>query len=358
MQITFDSVTQRFEQVTAVDAVSFRIEQGECFFLLGPSGCGKTTVLRMIAGFGVPDSGRILFDGVIVNNLPPHKRNTGMVFQQYALWPHMTVYRNIEFGLTSPGRNPGGAERRRRVQRIMDIARIEELAERKPNQLSGGQQQRVALARALVVEPGCLLLDEPLSNLDARLRIELRVEIKRIMRETGITTVYVTHDQEEALSMADRCAIMRNGRIEQIAAPRELYERPANRFTAEFVGGSNLIPGSVLSVMGERFLVRTAVGDWTGSIAGGALAVGAKVVIAIRPEKLRVSTSNAEDLNTFPGKLTEIMYYGNIVEYWVSLSKGVQVKVAGTEGVTLPVGSDVQCRADPADIVILPEEDG
>ncbi len=355
MQITFDSVTQRFGRVTAVDAVSFRIEQGECFFLLGPSGCGKTTVLRMIAGFGTPDSGRILFDGVVVNDLPPHRRNTGMVFQQYALWPHMTVRKNIEFGLTSPGRNPRAAERRRRVQRMMEIARIEELADRKPNQLSGGQQQRVALARALVVEPGCLLLDEPLSNLDAKLRVELRIEIKRIVRKTGITTVYVTHDQEEALSMADRCAIMRNGRIEQLAAPKELYEHPANRFTAEFVGGANLLPGSVISASSAGTEVRTAAGDWTGPESS--FAAGDKVIIAIRPEKLLLSSSAAAGLNSFPGKLTETMYYGNMVEHWVMLSNNVAVKAAGAEGVPLPVGSDVQCRANPQDIVILPEEE-
>ncbi len=355
MQITFDSVTQRFGRVTAVDAVSFRIGQGECFFLLGPSGCGKTTVLRMIAGFGTPDSGRILFDGVVVNDLPPHKRNTGMVFQQYALWPHMTVYKNIEFGLTSPNRKPRAADRKRRVQRMMEIARIEDLADRKPNQLSGGQQQRVALARALVVEPGCLLLDEPLSNLDARLRIELRVEIKRIIRETGVTTVYVTHDQEEALSMADRCAIMRNGRIEQLAAPNELYEHPANRFTAEFVGGANLLPGSVISTSSTGTVVRTAAGDWTGPES--TFAAGNKVVIAIRPEKLVLSSSSATGPNSFLGKLTETMYYGNIVEHWVMLPDHAAIKAAGAEGVTLPVGSDVQCRADPRDIVILPAEE-
>src|SRR5450830_1049187 len=245
MNLSLQSIVKRFDTVTAVDGVSLEIRDGECFFLLGPSGCGKTTLLRMIAGCCAPDEGRIVFNGQPVNDLPPHRRNTPLVFQNYALWPHLTVFDNVAFGLTVPGRTCPAPERRERVGRMLAAMHMEDLARRKPNRLSGGQQQRVALARALVIDPACLLLDEPLSNLDAKLRLEMRVEIRRLVKRQGITTIYVTHDQKEALSMADRCAILRQGRVEQVGSPRDLYEHPANRFVADFIGGANLVPGKV-----------------------------------------------------------------------------------------------------------------
>ena len=220
-----------------VDGVSFSIQPGEMFFLLGPSGCGKTTVLRMLAGFIKPDAGDILFDQKRMNDVAPQHRNTAMVFQNYAIWPHLTVHENVAYGPRA--RNLTGIDKR--VTEALRVVRLEELAQRKPAQLSGGQLQRVALARALAVDPGLILLDEPLSNLDARLRLELRGELLRIHRETRTTCLYVTHDQEEALSLADRVAVMNKGRIEQIGTPREIYEKPANEFTARFMGEINIV---------------------------------------------------------------------------------------------------------------------
>jgi iron(III) transport system ATP-binding protein len=239
----------------AVDGVSIEIEPGELFFLLGPSGCGKTTLLRMIAGFIDPTEGSISFNGRDVTRTPPNKRNTGMVFQSYALWPHMTVAQNVAFGLSV--RKVPGDEKAKRVREALDQVQMGEYAGRKPTQLSGGQQQRVALARALVVRPDVLLLDEPLSNLDAKLRLELRSEIRRVCKDAGLTTVYVTHDQKEALSMADRVAIMEAGRVRQTGTPRELYRRPKSRFVAEFLGEADFFEAKVASHESGRLVVET-----------------------------------------------------------------------------------------------------
>jgi len=238
MTITAHQLTKSYgADARVVDGVSFSIQPGEMFFLLGPSGCGKTTVLRMLAGFIKPDAGDILFDQKRMNDVAPQHRNTAMVFQNYAIWPHLTVHENVAYGPRA--RNLSGIDKR--VTEALRVVRLEELAQRKPAQLSGGQQQRVALARALAVDPGLILLDEPLSNLDARLRLELRGELLRIHRETRTTCLYVTHDQEEALSLADRVAVMNKGRIEQIGTPREIYEKPANEFTARFMGEINIV---------------------------------------------------------------------------------------------------------------------
>jgi iron(III) transport system ATP-binding protein len=246
MTITINHLTKSFgPESRVVDDVSFAIQPGEMFFLLGPSGCGKTTVLRMLAGFLKPDGGEILFDQKRMNDVAPQHRNAAMVFQNYAIWPHLTVYENVAYGPRA--RRLDGKAVHQRVSDALRVARLEELAQRKPAQLSGGQQQRVALARALAVEPNLILLDEPLSNLDARLRLELRGELLRIHSETNTTCLYVTHDQEEALSLADRLAVMNQGRIEQIGTPHELYEHPANEFTARFMGEINVLtPGSPL----------------------------------------------------------------------------------------------------------------
>jgi iron(III) transport system ATP-binding protein len=222
--ITIDKLVKKFGDTVALNGISLRIEPGELFFLLGPSGCGKTTLLRNIAGFYIPDEGRILFGDEDVTNLPPHKRNTGMMFQSYALWPHMTVAKNVAFGLEE--RRVPQAEIRQRVQAALESVQMGPYAERKIAQLSGGQQQRVALARALVIRPRCVLLDEPLSNLDARLRLEMRSEIRRVCKENGLTAIYVTHDQKEALSISDRMAVLEDGRIAQIGTPEQVYRRP------------------------------------------------------------------------------------------------------------------------------------
>jgi ABC-type Fe3+/spermidine/putrescine transport system ATPase subunit len=240
MTITARHLVKSFgADARVVDDVSFTLAPGEMFFLLGPSGCGKTTVLRMLAGFLLPDGGEILFDERKMNGVAPQDRNTAMVFQNYAIWPHLTVYANVAYGPRARKLPPSDVERR--VGDALRVARLEDFAQRRPAQLSGGQQQRVALARALAVDPGLILLDEPLSNLDARLRLELRGELLRIHRETRTTCLYVTHDQEEALSLADRVAVMNKGKIEQTGTPREIYERPANEFTARFMGEINLV---------------------------------------------------------------------------------------------------------------------
>src|SRR6201996_8735591 len=240
MTITANHLIKTFgPEARVVDDVSFTIQPGEMFFLLGPSGCGKTTVLRMLAGFVEPDKGDILFDQKRMNGIAPQDRNTAMVFQNYAIWPHLSIYENVAYG---PRAHRLGTDAvRQRVNQSLRVVRLEDLAQRKPAQLSGGQQQRVALARALAVEPNLILLDEPLSNLDARLRLELRAELLRIHRETRTTCLYVTHDQEEALSLADRVAVMNRGRIEQVGTPREIYEKPANEFTERFLGELNVV---------------------------------------------------------------------------------------------------------------------
>ncbi|HIO19477.1 MAG TPA: ABC transporter ATP-binding protein, partial [Phycisphaerales bacterium] len=237
--IALRGLTKKYESTLAVDAIDLTIESGELFFLLGPSGCGKTTLLRMLAGFIDPTAGNILFGDKEVTHTPPNKRNTGMVFQSYALWPHMTVVQNVGYGLKI--RKNSATQQRKKAIEALEVVHMGHLAERKPNELSGGQQQRVALARAIVVEPDVLLLDEPLSNLDAKLRLEMRSEIRRICTNIGMTTVYVTHDQKEALSIADRLAILKDGQVMQVGTPKEIYQAPVTQFVAEFIGETNFV---------------------------------------------------------------------------------------------------------------------
>src|SRR5438874_265775 len=283
MKIALSEVTKRFASTTAVDRISLEIADGELFTLLGPSGCGKTTLLRLIAGFAAVDAGEIRFGERRVERLPPYARNIGMVFQNYALWPHMTVRGNVTYGLRL--RKLTGAEIERRLAGGLAKVNLTGLEDRYPGQLSGGQQQRVALARALVLNPDILLLDEPLSNLDAKIRVQVRAEIRKLQQSLGITTVYVTHDQEEALSLSDRVAVMRDGRIQQVAAPKALYERPVNRFVADFVGTNNFIPGVCKERGDDRSVVETPLGLVRGRAAAG-VAAGARCVLAIRPENL------------------------------------------------------------------------
>jgi iron(III) transport system ATP-binding protein len=284
---------------TAVDRVSLAIEPGELFFLLGPSGCGKTTLLRMIAGFIEPTQGKILFDAgsgsppTDVTFMPAEKRDTGMVFQSYALWPHMTVAQNVAFGLEVRG--IAKDERESRVREALAQVRMQEYAARKPNQLSGGQQQRVALARAIVVKPRVLLLDEPLSNLDARLRVELRAEIRRICKASGITTVYVTHDQKEALSMADRIAIMRAGKLEQLGTPLDLYHRPESRFVAEFLGETNILSGKVLGLDAQSVRIATPVGELVAT-TDRPWRIEQSVLVSIRHEAIEAGDSASNNI--------------------------------------------------------------
>jgi ABC-type Fe3+/spermidine/putrescine transport system ATPase subunit len=302
MTITVNNLTKSFgADARVVDGVSFEIRPGEMFFLLGPSGCGKTTVLRMLAGFLEPDGGDILFEQKRMNGVAAQDRNTAMVFQNYAIWPHLTVYENIAYG----PRARKLADADHRAKDALRVVRLEELAQRKPAQLSGGQQQRVALARALAAEPDLILLDEPLSNLDARLRLELRGELQRIHRETRTTCLYVTHDQEEALSLADRIAVMNRGRIEQLGAPREIYERPANEFTARFMGEINVLNA--------------------GSPLAAALNAGADRKVAFRPESAWIGgegvTATVKHA-TYLGSKTELLVEasGETVKLWTSMT--------------------------------------
>ena len=285
MKIAIRGVVKRFGAVTAVDRAELDVADGELFTLLGPSGCGKTTLLRLLAGFYQPDAGEIHFGERKVSGLAPYERNIGMVFQNYALWPHMTVAGNVSYGLRL--RKLATAEVERRVREGLAKVNLGGLESRYPGQLSGGQQQRVALARALVLNPDILLLDEPLSNLDAKIRVQVRAEIRKLQQELGITTIYVTHDQEEALSLSDRVAVMKDGRVLQVGVPRELYERPRTRFVADFVGTNNLVPGRVRERRGERLFVETALGRLE-AIPHAAAAIADRCVLAIRPENVAI----------------------------------------------------------------------
>ncbi|HTZ76716.1 MAG TPA: ABC transporter ATP-binding protein [Stellaceae bacterium] len=281
--IAIEHVEKRFGAVRAVAGISIEIRDGELFTLLGPSGCGKTTLLRIIAGFADLDGGIIRFGGRRIDTLPPHRRNTGMVFQNYAVFPNLTVAGNVAYGLKA--RRLPAAEIAERVGRALRLVQLDAHDERWPHQLSGGQLQRVAIARALVIEPEVLLLDEPLSNLDAKLRVEMRGEIRRLQRQLGITALYVTHDQEEALAISDRIAVMRAGAVEQIGIPGEVYSRPATPFVAEFMGTTNLLAGTVAASSGDR--LRISVGG-IEVMAHGTRAAGTPVSLSLRPEALRL----------------------------------------------------------------------
>ncbi|HEY2344208.1 MAG TPA: ABC transporter ATP-binding protein [Chthoniobacteraceae bacterium] len=308
--ITLEHLTKRFGETVALDEIDLRIEAGEIFFLLGPSGCGKTTLLRAIAGFHEPEKGRILFGDDDVTHVPPHRRNTGMMFQSYALWPHMTVAQNVAFGLEE--RRIAPEETKRRVAEALASVQMGGLGERRIHQLSGGQQQRVALARALVIRPRCLLLDEPLSNLDAKLRLEMRGEIRRICREAGLTAIYVTHDQKEALSIADRMAVLEGGKIRQAGSPGEVYRRPKSRFVAEFMGETNVIEGKVIGAENGEVRVETALGLFT-AVAGETWAPETAVTLSIRPESWRLS-AEAGPVNSVAGKLRDRTYLGEMAQ--------------------------------------------
>jgi ABC-type Fe3+/spermidine/putrescine transport system ATPase subunit len=322
MTITAQHLVKAYgAEARVVDDVSFVIEPGEMFFLLGPSGCGKTTVLRMLAGFVQPDSGEILFGEKRMNGVAPQDRNTAMVFQNYAIWPHLSVYDNVAYGPRAQGLNSATVQRS--VQEALRVARLEELSRRMPAQLSGGQQQRVALARALAVDPGLILLDEPLSNLDARLRHELRAELLRIHHETRVTCLYVTHDQEEALSLADRLAVMNRGRIEQVGTPREIYERPVNEFTARFMGEINVLePDSPLLAQ-------------LGSTPGRSC--------AFRPESAQLTSDG------IAATVKSSTYLGSKTELVVETATGEALKLWTHS--TVPEGESIRFRVDPANLM-------
>ena len=306
--------------VTALDGVSLEIEDNEFFTLLGPSGCGKTTLLRLIAGFEMPTKGEIFLFGDEIEDLPPHKRSINTVFQHYALFPHMTVGENVAFGLKMLGQSE--AEITKRVEESLTLAKMESFIKRKPVQLSGGQQQRVALARALAPQPKVLLLDEPLSALDLKLRQAMRLELKTLQRETGITFIFVTHDQEEALTMSDRIAVMSAGQIQQVGGPHEIYEQPVNRFVADFIGDTNFLEAEITVVDGDfaNCQVNNELSFKVKSIAKHS--IGDKVTLALRPEKISLAQSGEVQ-----GRITEAVYLGTDTSYSVAISDNITLAV-------------------------------
>jgi putative spermidine/putrescine transport system ATP-binding protein len=345
-EVTISSLTKTYGKARAVDDLSLTMGDGEFVSLLGPSGCGKTTTLKIVAGFEDADSGSVRFDGRDVAKLPAEKRDIGMVFQNYALFPHMTVAGNLAFGLEM--RNLARAEIGARIARFLDMVQLSGFEDRYPRQLSGGQQQRVALARALVIEPRILLLDEPLANLDAKLREEMRVFIRDLQKRVGITTVYVTHDQAEAMTMSDRVVVMFNGRIAQIGTPFDIYERPASIDVARFVGQINLIEGTVAAADAGGTRIDTALGP-VGLAPPAPLAPGAKVTLGLRPEAITLSAPGAGSPGTVAGRY----YGGNLVDYRVALSGGAELQIQALPSVRFAPGDAVGVAADAGAFIFL-----
>ena len=354
ISLTIENLTKRFGDIAALTRVSLHIEAGEIFFLLGPSGCGKTTLLRSIAGFYLPDEGRILFGEEDVTRLPPHLRNTGMMFQSYALWPHMTVAKNVAFGLEE--RKVPSPEIKQRVEQALASVRMEQFGERKIHQLSGGQQQRVALARALVIRPRCLLLDEPLSNLDAKLRLEMRSEIRRICREFGLTAIYVTHDQKEALSIADRMAILDGGHVRQVGRPSEVYRQPHSRFVADFMGETNFIEGKVSAVDGRTVTVETPLRAFQATSGGDGWQPksGDACTLSIRPECWKLSPKDGAQ-NCVAGRIADRTYLGEMAQYQFSTGpQMLKIFELNPKYVELSAEQDLFASAEAEDVVALP----
>src|SRR5512136_870762 len=320
MYLVLDHLTKKFPargkqvgEVSAVDDVSIGIEKGQFVTLLGPSGCGKTTTLRLIAGFEFPTSGHIIVDDQRLENVPPNRRDMAMVFQSYAIFPHLNVFENIAYGLNVQRRPP--AEIKQRVDRVLELVELTGLESRAPNQLSGGQQQRVALARALVMEPKVLLMDEPLSNLDAKLREQMRTEIRRIQQRLGITSVYVTHDQVEAMTLSDRVVIINNGKVEQIGTPSDVYRRPQTRFVADFIGRANFVEGTVRDRRDGQLIVEALGTTLTAPTPTGSYAPGEKVTLVMRPEMAEIDSPLAQ----VEGIVRRAAYLGNVIDYDVEI---------------------------------------
>ncbi|MEI6534040.1 MAG: ABC transporter ATP-binding protein [Verrucomicrobiaceae bacterium] len=355
VSISIRRLTKKFGATLGLNDVSLEIQRGELFFLLGPSGCGKTTLLRHIAGFYTPDKGQILFDEEDVTCMPPHKRGAAMMFQSYALWPHMSVAENVAFGLVERKRPKGEIDQR--VDEALALVKMDGLGQRRIQQLSGGQQQRVALARALVVRPSVFMLDEPLSNLDAKLRIEMRSEIRRICKEFGLTGIYVTHDQKEALSMADRMAIMDYGKIVQVGSPMQVYRNPISKMVAEFIGETNFIDGIVKGVSYREGLwdVDTVCGQLRGRPSGDLNPVaGQPVTLSIRPEALALRDV-PDSPNRFFGNIIDTVYLGEQVQYEIILRDGTPIRVAEMNPAEIlqPGSEEIRVMTATQDAVIL-----
>lgn len=355
MVLYVDNIVKRFGFFIAVDNVTFEVNKGEIFTLLGPSGCGKTTILRIIAGLVQPDNGRIYIDNKDITSLPPEKRNIGMVFQNYALWPHMNVYDNIAFGLKL--RKFSENEIRKKVKYVLELVKLDGYENRYPSQLSGGQQQRIALARALVLNPHVLLLDEPLSNLDARLREELRYEIREIVKKLEITTVYVTHDQIEAFAISDRIGVMNKGKLIQVGKPHEVYENPRNKYVASFIGNNILLEGvlkmirngyGVVEIKNNMKITGVTKFDDSHNL------VGKQVVVVIKPEAVEIVENEMKLENMFICNIDKIIYMGSIVEHRV-YCEDLELKFYTLPITRLSEGITIKLRIDPSKTLILAE---
>lgn len=353
--ITLHSISKQFGKTVALEDINLNIAAGELFFILGPSGCGKTTLLRIIAGFTAPTSGSIQFGENDVTHLAANKRQCGMVFQSYALWPHMTVEQNVAFGLGV--RKVRAADKQTRVEGALRRVQMLSLIARKPNELSGGEQQRVALARALVIEPTVLLLDEPLSNLDAKLRLEMRSQIRRICKNVGITAVYVTHDQQEALSMADRLAVLSAGTVMQVGDPRSLYERPTSRFVADFLGETNFLGAEVIARENDLVVLESPVGKIRSATFPPDIPATGNVTCSIRPEAVRMVRPGApqnSSANFFDARLVDQIYLGAMAQHQLAIGDTLTIKAFELNPRPMNrSGMTVKLAVDPHDIVIL-----
>lgn len=358
MYLTLENVTKVFpprggvSEVTAVHNVNLEIQKGELVTLLGPSGCGKTTTLRMIAGFEFPTAGDIILDGQSINSLPPHKRDMSMVFQSYAIFPHLTVFENVAYGLNVKKLHQD--EIKKRVDKVLDLVHLEGYGDRAPTQFSGGQQQRVALARALIMEPKVLLMDEPLSNLDAKLREEMRTEIRRIQKNLNITSVYVTHDQIEAMTLSDRIVVMNQGIIEQISTPVEMYRYPASRFVANFIGRANFVDAVVQDQKADHLVVKSMGEVLKLTCLRQQFRAGDPAILIVRPEMIHVKKSGG----MYPGIIRRAVYLGNIIEYDVEVAghllTGAETDPYATE--LFPEGEEVTVSFAEDSIQVLPAE--
>ncbi|MDQ7827987.1 MAG: ABC transporter ATP-binding protein [Armatimonadota bacterium] len=349
-------VTKRFGALVAVCEVSFAVAEGEFFSLLGPSGCGKTTTLRLIGGFELPDAGEVCIGGRPMGRTPPNRRETNMVFQRLALFPHYTVYENVAFGLRM--RRVPEREVRRRVGEALELVRLEGLGPRRVTELSGGQQQRVALARALVTRPRVLLLDEPLSSLDLKLRLQMQEELKRLQREVGTTFIYVTHDQGEALAMSDRVGVMAGGRLYQVGDPLEIYERPRTRFVAGFIGDANLLDG-VVEALGPTWVTLRVDGVRVQGRRGGWEAVGRRATLCLRPERVRVESRPPVGGGALRGRVEDRAFSGHVVRYRLHVGPlRLQATLPYVAGMPLHApGDEVWATWDPAQAVTVPPDD-
>jgi spermidine/putrescine ABC transporter ATP-binding subunit len=348
------NLVKRFTAQSVVGPLSFSVEAGEFVSLLGPSGCGKTTTLRCIAGFETPTEGSILLNGSSIVDQPPNRRNIGLVFQNYALFPHLTVFENVAFGLRL--RRVGDAQLKQRVGHALELVGLPDLAARYPRQLSGGQQQRIAIARSVVLEPRILLFDEPLSNLDLKLRLTMRRELRELQRRLGKSAVYVTHDQGEALALSDRIVVMSNGRIEQIGSPQEIYERPANAFVADFIGSSNLLDATVIGSDGAATIIDAGGLKLRALVVGHAS--GTRMLAMVRPERIRIAAMQERDGdNTLSARIREATYLGQDLHLSLTLDGGQELSVVteGSAARRLAPGEEVVLKVDAADIFLLPK---